>query len=96
MENETVFQQKRYPIRNQNVDFIENGTFVTREIDYSSTPASYSIFNAAFGFDVLKNMNINFRVNNIFNTSYKEYLNRLRYFMPEPGRNFVATVQFKF
>lgn len=96
LENETVFQQKRYPIRNQNVDFIENGTFVTREIDYSSTPASYSIFNAAFGFDVLKNMNINFRVNNIFNTSYKEYLNRLRYFMPEPGRNFVATVQFKF
>ncbi len=96
LENETVFQQKRYPIRNQNVDFIENGTLVTREIDYSATPESYSIFNAAFGFNVLKNMNINFRVNNIFNTHYKEYLNRLRYFMPEPGRNFVATVQFKF
>ena len=96
LENETVFQQKRYPIRNQNVDFIENGTLVTREIDYSSTPASYSIFNAAFGFDVLRNINFNLRVNNIFNTNYKEYLNRLRYFMPEPGRNFVATVQFKF
>ncbi len=96
LENETVFQQKRYPIRNQNVDFIENGTLVTREIDYSSTPASYSIFNATFGFDVLKNMSVNFKVNNIFNTNYKEYLNRLRYFMPEPGRNFVATVQFKF
>lgn len=96
VENESVFKQNRFPIRNQNVDFIENGTLVTREVDYSSTPDSYSIFNAAIGFDVFKNVNFNFRINNVFNKEYKEYLNRLRYFMPEPGRNFVATVQFKF
>lgn len=96
VENESVFKQNRFPIRNQNVDFIENGTLVTREVDYSSTPDSYSIFNAAIGFDVFKNVNFNFRINNVFNKEYKEYLNRLRYFLPEPGRNFVATVQFKF
>lgn len=96
VENESVFNQNHFPIRNQNVDFIENGTLVTREVDYSSTPDSYSIFNAAIGFDVFKNVNFNFRINNVFNKEYKEYLNRLRYFMPEPGRNFVATVKFKF
>ena len=96
LENENAFQQNRFPIRNQNVDFIENGALVTKEVDYSSTPSSYSIFNAAFGVDVFKNVNFNFRINNVFNKEYKEYLNRLRYFMPEPGRNFVATVQFKF
>ena len=96
LENENVFQQNRFPIRNQTVDFIENGTLVTREVDYSSTPDSYTIFNAAFGVDIFKNVNFNFRINNVFNKEYKEYLNRLRYFMPEPGRNFVATVRFKF
>lgn len=96
LENENAFQQNRFPIRNQHVDFIEDGTLVTKEVDYSSTPASYSVFNAAFGLDLLKNVNFNFRINNVFNTEYKEYLNRLRYFMPEPGRNFIATVQFKF
>lgn len=96
LENENAFQQNRFPIRNQQFDFIENEALVTKEIDYSSTPASYSIFNAAFGLDITKNVIFNFRINNVFNKEYKEYLNRLRYFMPEPGRNFVATVQVKF
>jgi iron complex outermembrane receptor protein len=96
LENENAFQQNRFPIRNQRVDFIENGALVTKEVDYSSTPASYSVFNAAFGLDIIKNVTFNFRINNVFNKEYKEYLNRLRYFMPEPGRNFLATVQFKF
>ncbi|ACU07139.1 Outer membrane hemin receptor [Flavobacteriaceae bacterium 3519-10] len=96
VENENSFKQKRFPIRNQTVDFIENGVLVTREIDYSSTPASFSVFNASVGADVFKNVNLNFKVNNLLNTDYKEYLNRLRYFMSDPGRNFVATVQFKF
>lgn len=96
VENENSFKQKRFPIRNQILDFIEDGVLVSREIDYSSSPASFSVFNASIGADVLKNVNVNLRINNLFNTDYKEYLNRLRYFMSEPGRNFVATVQFKF
>lgn len=96
LENENAFQQNRFPIRNQQVDLIENGTLVTKEVDYSSTPASYSVFNAGFGLDLTKNVIFNFKINNLFNKEYKEYLNRLRYFMPEPGRNFVATVQVKF
>lgn len=96
IENETSLHQNRFPLRNLNVDFIENGTLVSQELDYSTPPSGYSIFNVALGVDVLKNLNFNFRLNNVFNTEYREYLNRLRYFMPEPGRNFVATLQFKF
>ncbi len=96
LENESVARQKRFPIRNQTVDFIENGVFVSRELDYSTPPAGYSIFHIGAGLDVLKNLNLNLRLNNIFNTEYREYLNRMRYFMPEPGRNIVATIQYKF
>jgi iron complex outermembrane receptor protein len=69
---------------------------VTKEVDYSTPPPSYTVFNAALGVDLFKNINFNFRINNIFNAEYREYLNRLRFFMPEPGRDFVATIQFKF
>lgn len=96
LENENVFKQKRFPIRNQTVNFIEDDQEISREVDFSSTPAAYNIFNASVGADIFKNLNINFRINNIFNKEYREYLNRLRYFMPEPGRNFIVTLKYNF
>ncbi len=96
LENESTLQQNRFPMRNVNISFIGNGTEVSREVDYSTPPKAYSVFNAAFGMDVFRNVNLNFRINNIFNTEYREYLNRLRYFMPEPGRNFIITAKIKF
>jgi len=96
LENENVFKQNRFPIRNQNVDFIEDSQLVSKEVDLSSTPAAYTIFNASFGADLFKNLNLNFRINNLFNTEYREYLNRLRYFMPENGRNFIVTLKYNF
>ena len=96
LENVNVFKQNRFPHRNQTIDFIQGGEIVTKEIDFSSTPAAYSIFNASVGADLFKNLNLNFRINNIFNTEYREYLNRLRYYMPESGRNFVVTLKYNF
>ena len=78
------------------VDFIENGELVSKEIDYSSTPNAYSLFNVSAGLDVIKNFNINLRMNNIFNKNYRDYLNRMRYFAPELGRNLIVTLQYKF
>ncbi|MBP2617917.1 TonB-dependent receptor [Chryseobacterium jejuense] len=97
LENENVFKQNRFPIRDQTVQFIDDdGQLVTKIIDYSTPPAGFSIFHASIGADLFKNMNLNFRINNIFNREYKEYLNRLRYYMPEPGRNFVVTLKYNF
>lgn len=96
IENENVFKQNHYPIRNLMVDFIENGQMVTKEIDYSSTPNAYSLFHASAGMDIFKNLSVNLRMNNVFNKNYKDYLNRMRYFAPELGRNFIVTLQYKF
>lgn len=96
LENVSVLRQNRFPIRNQTVDFIENGTFFREELDLSTPPSAYTVFNASAGADVAKNFNINFRINNIFNTEYREYLNRLRFFMPENGRNFIITFKYNF
>ena len=96
LENENTFKQNRFPIRNLPVTFIKDGVERNEIVDFSSTPASFTLFHASIGADLFKNLNFNFRINNIFNTEYREYLNRLRYYMFEPGRNFVATLKYNF
>ncbi|WP_370895270.1 TonB-dependent receptor domain-containing protein [Chryseobacterium gossypii] len=96
LENDNVSRQRRYPVRNLPVTFIKDGEIVNAEVDFSTPPAAYTLFNAAIGADLFRNFNINFRINNIFNTEYREYLNRLRYYMYEPGRNFVVTLKYNF
>ncbi len=96
LENENTFKQNRYPIRNLPVTFIKDGVERNEIVDFSSTPAAFSLFHASVGADVVKNLNLNFRINNIFNTDYREYLNRLRYYMFESGRNFVVTLKYSF
>ncbi|WBV61656.1 TonB-dependent receptor [Chryseobacterium camelliae] len=96
VENESVFRQNRYPLRNQSIEFIEDGQVRNEIVDLSTPPSAYTVFNASVGADLFKNLNVNFRINNIFNTEYREYLNRLRYIMPEPGRNFIVTLKYNF
>lgn len=96
LENENTFKQNRFPIRNLPVTFIKDGVEYNETVDFSSTPAAYTLFNASIGADLFENLNFNFRINNLFNTEYKEYLNRLRYYMFEPGRNFVVTLKYNF
>lgn len=96
LENENTFKQNRFPIRNLPVTFIKDGVERNEIVDFSSTPAAFSLFHASVGADVVKNLNLNFRINNIFNTDYREYLNRLRYYMFESGRNFVVTLKYSF
>lgn len=96
LENETVWQQKNFPVRNFNVDFIENGNLVSKEVDYSTPPAGYTLFHISAGMDLVKNVNLNFKIQNLFNKNYRDYLNRIRFFAPEQGRNLVLTLQFKF
>lgn len=96
LENENTFKQNRFPIRNLPVTFIKDGVERNEVVDFSSTPAAYTLFNASIGADLFKNLNFNFRINNLFKTEYREYLNRLRYYMFEPGRNFVVTLKYNF
>ena len=39
---------------------------------------------------------INIRVENLFNNLYKDYLNRLRYFTHEMGRNVMLSVNYSY
>ncbi|WP_299113530.1 TonB-dependent receptor [uncultured Winogradskyella sp.] len=90
LRQKTVLQQNRYPDYNFFTfdPILQEDVFV----DISSTPSAYTLvdFNSSINFKAFKtgNLNIAFNVSNLFNVSYRENLNRLRYFADELGRNF--------
>ena len=90
LEQKTVLQQKKYPDYN----FYTFDAILQEDVyvDISSTPSAYTLFNfkSAANFKVFKNstLKVAFNIDNLFNVSYREHLNRLRYFTDELGRNF--------
>ncbi len=68
-------------------------------VDVSTPPSAYHLLNfksgASFAFNNT-NFHINFSVGNLLNTRYRDYLNRLRYFADELGRNFKLQLILKY
>lgn len=92
-------RQARFPDFNPSVDVIQDGVYVNRVVDLSSPPEDYILFNAQMGYQFPfqnKNLQINLHLYNLFNTAYRNYLNRFRYFADEPGRQIQiqAVLQF--
>ncbi|HMG07998.1 MAG TPA: hypothetical protein VK609_05775, partial [Mucilaginibacter sp.] len=67
--------------------------------DYTAPPGAYNLVNAHFGFRIILDKtftDIDFAVNNLTNTAYRDYLDRFRYFTDEPGRNFILRLRVPF
>ncbi|NBA84239.1 TonB-dependent receptor [Emticicia sp. CRIBPO] len=68
--------------------------------DFSAPPAAYHVFNLQMKKDLVLTGNnpltLSLEVKNLFNTAYRDYLNRFRYFTDEMGRNIVARITYKF
>ena len=84
--HKTVLQQNRFP--DYNFFTLDPVSQQDVFVDISSTPPTYSIFglNISSAFNEGK-LQFELNVENLFNTSYREHLNRLRYFSDELGRN---------
>lgn len=69
---------------------------VKSEQDYAATPGAYTLFNIDLSSNVAidnYNASIGLSANNLFNTKYRDYLNRFRYYTDEVGRNFTIRLQ---
>lgn len=69
-------------------------------VDISATPSAFTLFhfNSSVNFKISSTsyLNVAFNVENLFNVSYRNYLNRLRYFADEVGRNFNIKLKFNY
>ena len=98
LESEYVFRQNEYPNNNFEVFIPTEQTY--QLLDTSTPPSAYHLLNFAssIGFKAENggNYKINLRIENLFNNLYKNYLNRLRYFTHEMGRNILLSVSYSY
>ncbi len=85
INTETVFKQTRIP------------SDIT---DYKAAPPTYTLLNIEAGYSMkLKQKNaLQFSVSaeNAANKSYRNYLNRFRYYTDEPGANIIFRIKYAF
>ena len=67
--------------------------------DFLAPPDGYFLMNTSFSTDISirkKSIYISLQVDNLFDLSYRDYLNRLRYYADETGRSFRLIGKYKF
>ncbi len=98
LESNYVFRQNEFPDTNFEVFLPQTET--TELVDVSTPPDAYHLLNFRGNIDIAlseKNIfNIGLTVNNIFNTSYRNYLNRQRYYADDLGRNILLQLKFNY
>ena len=98
LESEYNFRQNEYPNTNFEVYIPETETYET--VDVSTTPNAYHLLNFNSSIDLKvthkSTLTIGLTVTNLLNTSYRNYLNRLRYYADDLGRNFVINLKINY
>ena len=98
LTHNTILEQNRFP------DYNFSTFNATQQkdvyVDISTTPSTYSLFglNTSAVFKAFKkgSLQLEFNIENLFNVSYREHLNRLRYFADELGRNFNIKIKINY
>ncbi|MCB0683396.1 MAG: TonB-dependent receptor, partial [Saprospiraceae bacterium] len=68
-------------------------------VDFVPPPSAYTLLTAGFSMNYLLGahpLGIHLRIDNLLDTPYREYLNRLRYYADEAGRNVELRLSYEF
>lgn len=99
VRSEAAFRQGRYPDNNFFTNVPVDGEFVPVLTHVSTPPPGYHLlhFTSGLQFEIVGVQSaLSFSVNNIFNTSYRDYLNRQRLYLDEAGRNFQLQLKLNY
>lgn len=98
LKSEYVFSQNEYPDNNFEVFVPLSQT--TEIVDISTPPSAYHLLNFNSSINIKTNdkyrLVVSFEIANLLNRSYRNYLNRLRYYSHDLGRNFVFGIKHEF
>jgi len=68
--------------------------------DYSPPPNAYNLLSAGLGFGISvakkQQLIVDFKIKNVLNTVYRDYLDRFRYYTDEMGRNYTLKLKLIF
>lgn len=98
VQSKYQFRQFQAPITIVPEKIIDGSVLVTNEteiFDFKAAPDGYFLLNLSWRFE-WKRFNCGIAVNNILNTRYRDYLNQMRYFADDMGRNILFNLNYKF
>lgn len=99
LRSEAVFRQSRYQDNNFYTDVAVGDELVPMLTDVSTPPPGYHLlhFTSGFQFRIAGVQSaLSLSIHNIFNTSYRDYLNRQRLYLDEAGRNFQLQLKLNY
>ena len=100
LKSEVVLRQNQFPNNNFTTNIVVNNELVPVLVDISTPPPAYQLlhFYSEMKFKTFGKINatVAFSVQNILNTTYRDYLNRQRFFADEMGRNFQIQLKFNY
>jgi iron complex outermembrane receptor protein len=101
LKSEVVMRQQSFPNNNFDINLVDSdGNLTPALLDISTPPAGYHLlhFYSEMKFNTFykTTTTLGFSVQNIFNTNYRDYLNRQRFFADEVGRNFQIQIKFNY
>lgn len=91
-----TFEQFQAPRTVRPEELINGLEVITPEseiFDFKDAPAGYFLLDMAWRFKI-QQFEASLSVQNLLNTRYRNYLNELRYFADEMGRNFLFTINY--
>ena len=98
LQSQYVFEQNELPDNNFDVFIPETGESV--EVDVSTPPPAYHLMHlsgdATFKLNDKSDLAVGLSINNLFDTSYRDYLNRLRYYADDLGRNIILNLKLNY
>lgn len=78
--------------------FVARQTRYENNSDYAPPPDAYHLLNLSMGTAIKTgkhNLSVNFAIDNLTNTLYKDYLNRFRYYAHDIGRNYTIRLTYR-
>ena len=100
LKSELVFRQNHFPNYNFETNIIVNNALTPVLVDISFPPKGYHLlhFYSEMTFKINKknSLTTSYSVQNIGNTTYRDYLNRQRFFVDEMGRNIQIQLKFNY
>ena len=79
--------------------YVARQSRVPEGIDYALPPDAYGLFRSEVSANLLignNTLGVSLSVNNLLDQSYRDYLNRLRYFADDIGRNIELRIKYQF
>ena len=100
LSNQISLKQNRFPNSNFEFDLLEEGKIVTKTVDISESPNGFHRMDAVFSFQLNPNskrvQQLRLIFQNITNSTYRDYLNRMRFYADEMGRNIRLQFNYSF